>query len=90
MDVQGSGASRASHAGKRPHHHVRGCTPTQVYFNSTSVPARPLSGGWFSWSVPLATFKCQGALDPNELNRFDLQNVAKRDAVVCVTDVALV
>eukprot|EP00198_Chlamydomonas_reinhardtii_P014096 XP_001703433.1 predicted protein [Chlamydomonas reinhardtii] len=60
----------------------------EVYFNSTSPAAtRPVPGSnntWYQMSVPLSAFKCEGAVATEQLNRFDLQNVAERDAFFCL------
>jgi hypothetical protein len=43
-------------------------------------------GGWFQYTVPLSAFDCA---DLGDVTRFDLQNVAERNAPVCIAEVRL-
>ncbi|KAJ9505556.1 hypothetical protein QJQ45_028036, partial [Haematococcus lacustris] len=49
---------------------------------------------WYKFEVgarvSMATFRCEGALNPDELNRVDFQNINERRAVVCFANVEIV
>ncbi|KXZ56876.1 hypothetical protein GPECTOR_1g790 [Gonium pectorale] len=59
----------------------------EVYLNTTKpVETR---GPWYHIIVPLADFKCEGAVPSTELNRFDLQNTNDRNANICLDEIRI-
>ena len=61
--------------------------------NSTTPgsAAETAAGGWYKLTVPLSAFDCGGGgLSLADVDQFDFQNEAIRNAVVCIGDVTIV
>ncbi|GFH23772.1 expansin-like EG45 domain-containing protein [Haematococcus lacustris] len=63
----------------------------ELVLGNTTLPTGT-QGEWYSFVIPLADFGCGGGTGYPELadiDRVDFQNMAIRNAVVCITELAL-
>lgn len=65
-----------------------GAEPTT---NSTAVSTVAGEGGWYRVTVPTAAFDCVqgGGISLAQIDQFDFENTAIRNAVVCIGDITI-